>query len=251
MLAESLAGKAVLITGAASGIGEQIARFFAPRNANLYLFDKQNDLLNRVAKDLRAQGANVNAYCVDLCDATQVEVAINGIQTEIGGFDVLINNAGADPRRAFVEMDETEWTRVIDINLNSAYRCTRLVIPRMVARHSGKIINISSVTFHHGLSQLTHYIAAKGALVGFTRALAREIGAYNVHVNCITPGAIITNRESEVATPEQIQAVLSLQSLQRRITPLDIARACAFLATDWSDGMTGQTINVDGGWIMH
>ena len=251
MLTESLAGKAVLITGAASGIGEQIARFFAQHDAHLFLIDKSGDLLNSVEKDLKAQGATVSTSCVDLCAATQVEVAINNIQTEIGAFDVLINNAGADPRRAFVDMNEAEWARVIDVNLNSAYRCTRLVIPRMLERRAGKIINISSVTFHHGLSQLTHYVAAKGALVGFTRALAREIGPYNVHVNCITPGAIVTSRESEVATPEQIQAVLSLQSLQRRITPLDIARACAFLATDWSDGMTGQTINVDGGWIMH
>jgi 3-oxoacyl-[acyl-carrier protein] reductase len=121
----------------------------------------------------------------------------------------------------------------------------------MLARRSGKIVNISSVTFHVGMKGLTHYCSAKGGIIGFTRALAREIGDANVHVNAITPGAVETAGEKAIATQEQVDAVVALQCLRRRIVPLDLARVCLFLSSELSDGMTGQTVNVDGGWVMY
>jgi 3-oxoacyl-[acyl-carrier protein] reductase len=187
----------------------------------------------------------------DVTKPREIENAIAQIHKQVDGLDVLVNNAGIYPRRQFLEMEEADWLNVLDVNLNGAYRCTRLVAPQMVQRRSGKVIQISSVTFHWGLKHLTHYVAAKGALIGFTRSLARELGEFNVHVNCITPGAILTEKEARTVTPEQTAATVDLQSLQRRIVPLDIARVCVFLGTEWSDGMTGQTLNVDGGWVMH
>lgn len=247
----TMQGKAALVTGAASGIGEQIARLFCEQGARVWLLDKHEQRLRRVVEDLGKNGAKATSVVADLRSADSVEAALRSAHREIEAFDVLVNNAGDYPRRPFLEMTEQEWSEILDINLNSAYRCTRLVVPGMVARGAGKVIHISSVTFHCGFKNLSHYVSAKGALIGFTRALARELGEYNVHVNCITPGAVLTERESAFATPEQAASVLGLQSLQRRIVPLDIARVCVFLATAWSDGLTGQTINVDAGWVMH
>lgn len=246
-----MAGKTALVTGAANGIGAEIAHRFGQEGARVWLLDKDESALNRQTKQLRTLGIQAEMCLVDLTRPEEVASAVAAIHHEIPSLDVLVNNAGADPRRPFLEMGEEEWLRVLDVNLNAAYRCTRCVVPQMVTRRKGKIIHISSVTFHWGLKHLTHYVSAKGALVGFTRSLARELGEFNIHINCITPGAVLTEREAQIATPEQAAAVVNLQSLQRRIVPLDIARTCVFLGTDWSDGITGQTINVDGGWVMH
>jgi 3-oxoacyl-[acyl-carrier protein] reductase len=127
----------------------------------------------------------------------------------------------------------------------------KTVLPYMVSRGSGKIVNISSVTFHLGMAMLTHYVASKGGVIGLTRSLAREMGPHNIHINCITPGAIKTLAEAKVVTEEQAREFMSSQCLQRRIMPLDVARVCLFLSSELSDGMTGQTLNVDGGWVMH
>jgi 3-oxoacyl-[acyl-carrier protein] reductase len=138
-----------------------------------------------------------------------------------------------------------------DINLKSVFHCTKLVMPHMVEQRSGAIVNISSVTFFTGLEYLTHYIASKGAIIGFTRSLAREMGPHNVRVNCITPGAIETEGERKLMSKKESDKFMDLQSLKRRIGPLDVARVCLFLSTELSDAMTGQTLNVDGGWIMY
>ena len=127
----------------------------------------------------------------------------------------------------------------------------QLVLPHMIAQRSGRIVNISSVTFHLGMDNLTHYVASKGGVIGLTRSVAREVGPHNVHINCITPGAIKTEAEARVVTDEQAKEFLAHQSLQRRLMPLDVARVCLFLSSELSDGMTGQILNVDAGWVMH
>jgi 3-oxoacyl-[acyl-carrier protein] reductase len=121
----------------------------------------------------------------------------------------------------------------------------------MIAQGSGKIVNISSVTFHLGAKNLVHYVAANGGVIGFTRSLARELGEHNIHVNCITPGAIETESERNYVTPEQVTAMVAQQCPARRILPIDIARVCLSLSSALSDGMTGQSLNVDGGWMMY
>jgi 3-oxoacyl-[acyl-carrier protein] reductase len=246
-----MAGKTALITGAAAGIGAAIARKYCAEGARVWLLDKDEHSLRQVTEELQRQNAAAAMCVADITQLGQVDSAISAIHAQVGCLDVLVNNAGVDTRRPFLHMTEAEWLGMLDVNLNGAFRCPRLVVPPMVERGAGKVIQISSVTFHWGLKHLTHYISAKGGLVGFTRALARELGEFNIHVNCITPGAILTERESRTVTPEQAASVIQLQSLQRRILPEDIARTCVFLGTEWSDGITGQTINVDGGWVMH
>jgi 3-oxoacyl-[acyl-carrier protein] reductase len=136
-------------------------------------------------------------------------------------------------------------------NLKGVFHGCKLVAPHMVSRRCGKIVNISSVTFFKGYPTLSHYVAAKGGVIGLSRSLAREMGPHNVYVNCITPGAIEVEMEKRVATPEQMASIVSQQSLQRRLRPIDVANVCLFLAGDLSNGMTGQTVNVDGGLIMY
>jgi 3-oxoacyl-[acyl-carrier protein] reductase len=236
-----------IITGAATGIGEAIAKLFAEQGAHLFLVDRNQAGCKAVADSLPSafafHGDVSRAACFDVVTAAALE--------RFGHIDVLINNAGIYPRQAFLDMTESQWDEMQDNNLKSMFHSMKAVLPHMVTRRSGKIVNISSVTFHLGMATLTHYVASKGGVIGLTRSLARETGPHNIHINCITPGAIKTAAEASVVTDEQAREFVSHQSLQRRIMPLDVARVCMFLSCELSDGMTGQTLNVDGGWVMH
>ena len=236
-----------IITGAATGIGEAVARLYAQEGAHLFLVDRDESGCRAVADSL----PSAFAFRGDVSRAaTLTEVAAAGID-RFGRVDILINNAGIYPRQDFLEMTETQWDEMQDVNLKSMFHSMKAVLPHMVARGSGKIVNISSVTFHLGMARLSHYVASKGGVIGLTRSLAREMGPHNIHVNCITPGAIKTAAEAKVVSDEQAREFVAHQSLARRIMPLDVARVCLFLSCELSDGMTGQTLNVDGGWMMH
>jgi 3-oxoacyl-[acyl-carrier protein] reductase len=245
-----LRNKVAVITGSATGIGQAIATVFAENGASLLLLDRDAEGNRRTASDLRSK-ARVLDVPLDLRERPAIDAAIEAAHRQFGPIDVLVNNAGIYPRQSFLEMSEQQWDDMQSINLKSMFHMTQAALPDMIERRSGKIINISSVTFHLGMANLTHYIASKGGVIGLTRALAREAGPNNVHVNCVTPGAIQVEAEKLFVTEEQIAAWLELQSLKRRILPVDIARVCLFLASELSDGMTGQTLNVDGGWVMH
>ena len=188
---------------------------------------------------------------LDLRDRPAIDDAIESAQRQLGPIDVLVNNAGIYPRQPFLDMSERQWDDMQAINLKSMFHMIQATLPGMIAGGSGKIVNLSSVTFHVGMPNLTHYVASKGGVIGLTRALAREVGPHKINVNCITPGAIEVEAEKLFVSNKQIEAWLELQSLKRRILPLDVARVCLFLASELSDGMTGQTLNVDGGWAMH
>jgi len=246
-----LKGKVALITGSAVGIGNEVARLFAEHGASLILIDRDQVRNRATADELERSGAAVREIGLDLRDGAAIRAAVSDALQAIGPIDVLINNAGIYPRRPFLETSEQEWDEMQAINLKSMFHLAQAVLPSMIARRAGKIVNISSVTFHVGVANLVHYVASKGGVIGLTRSLAREMGEHNVHINCITPGAILVEAEKQFVTEEQVQVFLSEQSLKRRILPIDIARACLFLGTELSDGMTGQTLNVDGGWVMH
>lgn len=246
-----LKNKSAVITGSATGIGEGIAHLFSRHGARLVLLDRAEAQNKAVASAIEKDGGLAIAAALDLRDQSAINAAAAMALREFGSIDILINNAGIYPRQAFIGMSEQQWDEMQDINLKSMFRMTQAVLPAMLNRGAGKIVNISSVTFHLGMAGLTHYIASKGGVIGFTRALARETGPQNVYVNCVTPGAVLVEAEKAVVTDEQVRAWMDQQCLKRRIVPLDIARACLFLASELSDGMTGQTLNVDGGWVMH
>ena len=246
-----LVEKVAVITGSANGIGQETARFFADQGARVYLIDRDSERNESLAESIRGTGQFAAAITGDVRDRDVFDRAAEMAIREFDRVDILINNAGIYPRQRFLDMTSKQWDEMQDINLKSMFHSSQAILPHMVRQGSGKIVNISSVTFHLGVENLTHYIASKGGVIGLTRALAREIGPHGVSVNCITPGAVLVEAEKTVVTEEQIQAFVDNQSIKRRIIPLDIARVCCFLSSDLSDGMTGQTLNVDGGWVMY
>ena len=246
-----LTRKVALITGAAAGIGETIAHLFAENGAKVFLLDRDAPNNSAVAERIRAAGGWARDFAGDVRQASGIAPAVEAAIAEFGQIDLLINNAGVYPRQAFLEMTESQWDDMQAINLKSMYHCLKLVMPHMVARRFGKVVNISSVTFHLGMANMAHYVTSKGGVIGLTRSLAREMGEHNVYVNCITPGAIKTEAEKAVVTEEQAKEFVVAQSLKRRLGPLDVARVALFLCSELSDGMTGQVLNVDGGWVMY
>jgi 3-oxoacyl-[acyl-carrier protein] reductase len=246
-----LKDKVALITGAAAGIGEGTAHLFAEHGAHVFVLDVNGAGASAAADAIRAKGGSAFAFACDVRRPETIRPTVEHAIKAFGRIDILINNAGIYPRRTFLEMTEQEWDEIQEVNLKGVFHCTKLVLPHMVDRRAGKIVNISSVTFFKGLTRLSHYVASKGGVIGLTRSLAREVGPYNVYVNCITPGAIEVEMEKRVATPEEMAPIVAQQALQRRLQPLDVARVCLFLCCELSDGMTGQTVNVDGGLYMH
>jgi 3-oxoacyl-[acyl-carrier protein] reductase len=249
---ELLKDKVAIVTGAAAGIGAGVAKLFAENGAHVFLADLDGDGVQAVASAINSRGHVAFPFKADVSRREQMAKVVDDAVARYGRVDILINNAGIYPRRPFLEMKEEEWDTMQEINLKGVYHCTQLVLPAMVKQKSGAIVSIASVTFFTGLEHLSHYISTKGAIIGFSRGLAREMGEHNVRVNVVTPGAIETEGERKLMTSEEAEAKFVVnQSLKRRITPLDIARVCLFLSTPLSDAMTGQTLNVDGGWIMH
>jgi 3-oxoacyl-[acyl-carrier protein] reductase len=240
-----------LVTGAGTGIGREIARLFAEHGARLVLLDRNAEANQATAHSLDPSGQRAIAVGTDVRDRPGIDAAVSRTIQEWGRIDVLVNNAGVYPRQEFLTMTERQWDEMQDINLKSMFHTHQAVLPHMIGRRRGKIVNISSVTFHMGTPDLVHYVASKGGVIGLSRSLAREVGKHNVHINCITPGAVLVEAEKAVVSEMQIREFVASQSLQRRILPIDIARAALFLSCELSDGMTGQTVNVDGGWVMH
>jgi 3-oxoacyl-[acyl-carrier protein] reductase len=241
--------RVAIVTGAAKGIGQAIAEEVAKEGAKVVVVDVDPKGAKATATQLRSVALAVEA---DVADEHAVASMVERTVREFGGINILVNNAGLYPRYAWHQMTVEEWDRTQAVNLKGCFLCARAVFPHLKANGSGKIINLSSVTFWVGAPRnLVHYIASKGGVIGFTRALARDVGEFNIQVNAITPGAVETEEERKVATPEQVAEIVARQSLRRRITPKDIARTAVFLASSDSDAVTGQTINVDGGWAMH
>jgi 3-oxoacyl-[acyl-carrier protein] reductase len=247
-----LKDKVAIVTGAAEGIGAGVAELFSQQGALVFLADIKKDAVEARAAAIRDQGGEAFAFEANVTNAAQLRVIVDDAVRRYGRVDILINNAGIYPRQDFLDMTEQQWDEMQEINSKSMFHTAKLVVPHMVAQRSGHIVNISSVTFFLGMKKLVHYVASKGAVIGFSRSLARELGEYDVHVNCITPGAILTEGEVALKVPQSdIDFIYQMQSLKRRLMPKDIANVCLFLCSELSAGLTGQTINVDAGWIMH
>jgi len=246
-----LQDKVALVTGAGTGIGEAIARRFAAEGARAYLFDRDAESNCRVAESIAADGGWAEAIAGDVRRAAELAALVEAARGRFGRIDILVNNAGIFPRQPFLEITDEQWDEMQDVNLKSMFRASQLALKLMSEARAGKIVNISSVTFFLGVDNLAHYTASKGGVIGLTRSLARAAGPYNVHVNCVTPGFIQTESEVRFVNEDESRKMVAEQCLARRITPLDVARVCLFLACELSEGMTGQCLNVDGGWVMH
>jgi 3-oxoacyl-[acyl-carrier protein] reductase len=247
-----LDGRVAFVTGAGGGLGEGICTSLAAAGAAVACADVAADRAERIVQRVREQGGRARALHLDVTDNAAVEAAVQKTAAEFGGVDVLVNNAAIYPRRAWTEITEDEWDRVLAVNLKAYFLCARACHPSMKERGHGHIVNVSSVTFLIGFEMLLDYVSSKGGIVGFTRALAHEVGPDGIAVNAIAPGAFPTDAEKIHPDPEGYnQWALDQQCIKRRGTPQDIGSLVVFLSSDASEFITGQTIVIDGGWAMH
>lgn len=245
-----LMGKVALITGAGNGIGQAMALAFAEEGADIVIAEIESERAEAVATEVRAMGRKAMATVVDVTIADQVKRMVNIALTEFGRIDILVNNAGFVRPAMLLKMTEEEWDSVIAVHLKGPFLCTQAVAPNMMERRSGKIINITSSFGQMGTIGQVNYAAAKAGVIGFTKALARELAKYNIQVNALGPSAITRLSRILVENPRFAAQKLALIPLGRWVEPKEMGRACVFLASADSDYMTGQVMNVDGGQVM-
>lgn len=242
-MAIELTDRVCVVTGAGEGVGRGLVRGFLQRGARVVAGVRSLEKSATVV-------APAWAVKLDVTKTSEVHEAVEAIIARHGRIDVWINNAGIYPRLPADEMTETDWRRVLDTNLDGAWRCCEAVIPHMKRQQSGVIINVGSITLRLGMRNLTHYHASKGGLVGLTRGLARDLGAHGIRANCVHLGAVLTEGELRLF-PDQASVLKDLeekQSLRGRLTPETVEPVFAFLASDDSRDITGQCLTVDRGW---
>jgi D-xylose 1-dehydrogenase len=243
----SLAGKVALVTGGASGIGGALVRAFADQGAKVGLLDFDRDAGTALAASL---GAAARFEAADLRDLDALPQAIARIRAALGPIDILVNNAARDDRHSIAEVTPAYWRERFATNLDHQFFATQAVCSEMAARGGGAIVNMGSISWLASDDNFAAYKTAKSAVVGLTRALARELGPKRIRVNSVMPGWIMTERQIELwLTPEGEQELLRRQCLKRKLVPDDIARVVLFLASDEASAVTAQSWIVDGGWV--
>ncbi len=246
-----LKGQTAIVTGGTAGIGAAIAKKFAEQGAYVAIFGTNNTRGEQVVAEIQAlsNAAGAAYYQVNVANLQEVEQAIKKIQEQRGNIDVLVNNAGITRDQLLMKMTEEDWDTVMAVNVKSCYNTCRTLVRAFLRAKKGKIINVSSVVGLTGNAGQVNYAASKAAILGLTKALAKEVASRNIQVNCIAPG-FITTAMTEVMTEEQKQATLAQIPMGRMGTTDEIAHTALFLASSWSDYITGQVLTVDGGMVM-
>ncbi|MFF8715206.1 SDR family NAD(P)-dependent oxidoreductase [Streptomyces sp. NPDC015184] len=248
-----LNGRTALVTGATGGLGSAITRRLAADGATVALAHLHDDqAAAELATHITDRGGNAIPLAADVREAEAVSTLCHQAHDALGPIDIVVSNAGAYPRRPWTETTPTHWDEALATNLTSHYLLAHKLTPAMAATGWGRIITIGSVLAAAGRHDLTGYISAKAGLEGLTRALARELGPVGITANCIAPGSIrVPAEDTVVDDPEAMTArQLARQCVQRRGRPDDVAAAVVFLATEDAGFITGQTLRVDGGWIL-
>ena len=246
-----LSGQTAVVTGATAGIGREIARRFSEEGAFVVVIGTNKERGEQVIEDLKAIPGTAGALFlqVNVANFQEVEQAMKQVLELRGQVDILVNNAGITRDQLLMKMTEEDWDSVIDTNVKSCYNTCRALVRSFVKARKGRIINMSSVVGLTGNAGQVNYAASKAAIIGLTKALAKELAARNILVNCIAPGFIETPM-TEMMTEAQKAATLDKIPLGRMGSPNDIANAALFLASSWSNYMTGQVVTVDGGMAM-
>ena len=240
-------GKVALITGASRGIGRQMARDFAAQGYGVAIGYMRHE---QEALALQAElGPSALAVQADIADTNAVTAMVQKVCAHFGKIDVLINNAGIASFGLLTEISEKDWMRLFDVNVHGAYRCIREVLPQMISHGQGAIINISSMWGVTGASCEVCYSAAKAALIGLTKALAKEVGPSGIRVNCIAPGVIETDMNARLSAAD-LHALAEETPLGRIGTPEDISAAALFLASSKASFITGQVLGANGGLVI-
>lgn len=246
----SFEGKIALVTGSSSGIGAAIARELAQAGAAVAVHYRGNgDGAQAVVEAIRGGGGRAELYQADVSDSVAAAELVKRVQTDLGGLDILINNAGTTRDTLLMSMKDEDWDAVISTNLKSVYAVSKAAIRGMIKKRWGRIINLTSVVGISGQAGQTNYSASKAGIIGFTKSLAREVASRNITVNAVAPGFIPTAL-TDVLTEEQKSGILAGTPLGRMGTPEEIAYAVAFLASERAGFITGHVLTVDGGLVM-
>lgn len=233
--------KNIIVTGGSRGIGRAIVEKFASNGFRVILNYKNSD---KIAEEIKNKYyENVVLYKADVSKFDEVKVMCDFCIKEFGKIDVLVNNAGISQIKPFADITEEDWDNIMNVNLKGVYNCTKCVIDNMIHNKQGKIINISSIWGEVGGSCEVHYSASKAGIIGFTKALAKEMGLSNIQVNCVSPGII----DTEMNSMHDLEELKNDVPLNKIGTPQDIAETVYFLASDAANYITGQVISVNGG----
>jgi NAD(P)-dependent dehydrogenase (short-subunit alcohol dehydrogenase family) len=248
--------RTVIITGGAQGIGASYARSFAAQGARLLIADLSQDAGQRLALELSSSfSCQVRFVRVDVSEETQTDVmAAAAAELGQGAIDVLVNNAALygqlSGKRSFDEITREEWDKVMAVNVRGVWNCVKSVAPYMKRRAYGKIVNIASVVFCTGAQGFAHYVASKAAVVGLTRALARELGPFGITVNAVSPGLVTNESTLNLNTQDYVRRTAGSRALNREMLPDDLQGAVLFFASEKSAFITGQNMIVDGGAVF-
>jgi NAD(P)-dependent dehydrogenase (short-subunit alcohol dehydrogenase family) len=247
----SLRGRAVLITGGATGIGASMVEHFARQGSRVVFFDVQDEAGHTLSDSLGAAGDSRPEFLrCDLTNVAELQSRVAEAIGMLGGVDVLVNNAANDQRHRIEEVTPEYFDRCMQQNLRHHFFCIQAVLPAMKTAGRGSIINMSSIAWMIPSTGVPVYIAAKAAIVGLTRTMAHELGPAGIRVNAVLPGAIATEKQKRlVYTPEYKAEIMAAQALKRDILPEDVARLVLFLAADDSGAITNQSYVIDGGWV--
>lgn len=241
--------KTVLITGSSRGIGASLAENFAAQNYNVVIdYNSSKNEAMELLKKIRSFGGSAIALKANVSDFQEAEGLIKKSEEEFGSIDVLINNAGIAEQKLFVDITEKDWKRMFDVNVHGMFNCTHNVVKSMVKNHSGKIINVSSMWGLTGGACEVHYSASKAAIIGFTKALAKELGPSGIQVNCVAPGLIDTEMNGGLSK-ETVNALIEDTPCSRIGSVQDVSNVALFLASSESDFITGEVININGGFL--
>ena len=244
-------GQIALVTGAASGIGKAIAKAFAKQNAHVIVNDVLDQVkLTQIAEELSTFESQCLAVTADVSNATQVKGMMAQVQEAFSRLDILVNNAGIICRGSIETVTEDEWDQVIQVNLNGTFHCCKAASDMMIRQRSGKIINVSSIAGKTGdITSAPGYGPSKAAIDALTKTLARQLAAYGINVNGVAPHAIETDMSAEWSD-EKRKAIIDAIPLKRLGQPEDVAEAVLFLASNKADFITGEIMDVNGGFLM-
>ncbi len=242
--------KTVVITGSSSGIGSETALVFAENGWNVgIMYMNSQDDAETLEKELENMGVKTFCGKCDVSSPESVRTYFGDAEKVFGEIHALVNNAGVALQKLFCDVTEEEAKRLFDININGVFNCSKAVLPSMINAKEGKIVNVSSMWGITGASCEVHYSSSKAAVIGFTKALAKEVGPCSINVNCVCPGVIDT-RMNENLDKETVDSLKEEIPLMRIGTPRDVAETIFFLCSEKSDYITGQIISVDGGMII-
>ncbi len=237
--------KKILITGATGGIGNALVKKFVYLEGNVLATGTKTEKLN----DLKKEFPNINILKFDISDHSKIEEFIENTSSQLGGLDVLVNNAGINMDNLSLRMKDEEWKKVIDVNLGATFFLCKYAIKKMLKNKYGRIVNITSIVGHTGNLGQANYAASKAAIIGMSKSLAIEYAKKNITINCVSPGFIQSNMTDKIV--ESIKAVLTSRIPMSKLgTGEDVSNTVAFLSSDAASYITGQTLHVNGGMYM-